>query len=60
MLVTALKEHTVKFTYPDSAEALAKAGELAGLDVDKAANVMQKAEEGGEEFNQTLNCADIF
>ena len=58
--VEALKDHSVKFTYPDWAEALAEAGLLARLDVGKAATVMQEAEEGGEEFDQALRCAGIF
>ena len=58
--ITALKGHAVKFTYPDWLEALATAGVLARLDVDKAADVMQEAEEGGEEFNQALRCTGVF
>ena len=58
--ITALKGHAVKFTYPDWPEALAAAGVLARLDVDKAADVMQEAEEIGEEFNQALRCTGVF
>ena len=56
----ALAGHSMKFTYPDRAETLAEAGILAGLDVDKAAKLMQGAEEGGEEFDQALLCVEIF
>ena len=58
--ITALKGHTVKFTYPGWAKTLAAAGVLAGLDVDKAADIMQEAEEGVEEFDQALRCVGFF
>ena len=58
--VEALKNHSVKFTYPDWAETLADAGVLARLDVGKAAQVMQEAEDGGEEFDNALRCIGIF
>lgn len=58
--ITAQKGRAVKFTYPDWLEALATAVVLARLDVDEAADVMQEAEEGGEEFNQALRRTDVF
>jgi hypothetical protein len=58
--ITALKGHSVKFTYPDWAEALAEVGILARLDVDKAADVMQEAEEGGEDFDEALRSVGIW
>lgn len=54
--VEALKDHSVKFTYPDWAESLAEAGLLARLDVGKAAIVMQEAEEGGELLASATKC----
>ena len=58
--VEVLKGHSVKFTYPDWAEALAGAGLLARLDGNKAVHVMQEAEDGGEEFDQALRRAGIY
>ena len=63
--ITALKGHSVEFTYPDWAAALANAGAIAQLDVDKAANVMmeageKEAEEGGEDFDNALRNAGIL
>ena len=58
--ITALKGHSVKFTYPDWAEALAAAGVLARLDVDKATDVMQEAEDYGEEFSEALRRVGVF
>ena len=54
--VEALKDHSVKFTYPDWAESLAEAGLLARLDVGKAAIVMQEAEEGGDLLASATKC----
>ena len=63
--IAALKGHSVEFTYPDWAEALAKAGVIAQLDVDKAATVMEdagqkEAEEGGEDYDEALRNAGIL
>ena len=58
--IKALKGHSVKFTYPDWAETLAEAGVLARLDVDKAADMMQEAEDYGEEFNKALRRVGAF
>lgn len=63
--LTALEDHSVEFTYPDWAQALSNAGVIAKLDVEKAADVMQKAgykeaEEGGEDFDEALRNAGIL
>ena len=63
--IQALAAHSVEFTYPDWAQALQEAGIIAGLDVDKAADVMQEAgyaeaEKGGEDFDEALRNAGIL
>ena len=63
--IQALKAPSVEFTYPDWAQALQEAGVIAGMDVDKAAEVMQEAgikeaEEGGEDFDEALSNAGIL
>ena len=63
--ITVLKGHSVEFTYPDWAEALVKAGVIAGMDKDKAADVMEdagqkEAKEGGDDFDEALRNAGIL
>ena len=63
--VTALKQPSVEFTYPDWARALAKAGLIAKSDVDSAADVMEKAgqqeaEDDPESFDKGLENAGIL
>jgi hypothetical protein len=63
--VEALEVPSVEFTYPDWADALYKAGVIAQLDVDKAAEVMQaaglkEAQEGGDDFDEALRDAGIY
>ena len=63
--IAALENHSVEFTYPDWAAALANAGVIAQLDVDKAATVMEdaghkEAEEGGEDYEDALRNAGIL
>jgi hypothetical protein len=63
--VTVLKKPNVEFTYPDWAEALAKAGLIAAADTDTAADVMEKAgwdeaEDDPEAFDEGLENAGIF
>ena len=63
--IAALEAPSVEFTYPDWAQALLDAGVIAGLDVDKAADVMQEAgyaeaEKGGEDFDEALRNAGIL
>ena len=41
--IKTLEAPSIEFTYPDWAQALANAGVIAGMDVDKAAAVMQEA-----------------
>ncbi len=63
--VEALKAHSTEFTYPDWAATLAQAGVIAGMDEDKAAEVMmeagrKEAEEGGDDFDEALGNAGIL
>lgn len=63
--LAALSDHSIEFTYPDWAAALANAGVIARLDVDKAAEVMmeaghKEAEEGGEDYDEALRNAGIL
>jgi hypothetical protein len=63
--IKVLKTPSVEFTYPDWAQALQDAGVIAGMDVDKAAEVMQEAgykeaEDGGEDFDAALGNAGIL
>ena len=63
--LAALEDHSVEFTYPDWAAALANAGVIAGMDVDKAAEVMQaagheEAEKGGADYDEALRNAGIL
>ena len=63
--VAALNKPNVEFTYPDWAEALAKAGLIAKSDVDSAADVMEKAgqqeaEDDPESFDKGLENAGIL
>jgi hypothetical protein len=63
--IQALEAPSIEFTYPDWAQALLDAGVIAGMDVEKAAEVMQEAgykeaEEGGEDFDESLRNAGIF
>ncbi len=63
--LAALEDHSVEFTYPDWAEALAKAGVIASLDTEKAAKVMmeagkKEADEGGDDYEEALRNAGIL
>jgi hypothetical protein len=63
--VKALEASSVEFTYPDWAEALYKAGLIAKLDIEKAAEVMQdagrkEAQQGGDDFDEALRDAGIY
>jgi beta-lactam-binding protein with PASTA domain len=63
--IQVLAAPSIEFTYPDWAQALQEAGVIAGMDVDKAAEVMQEAglkeaEEGGEDFDEALGNAGIL
>ena len=63
--ITALKQPSVEFTYPDWAKALAKAGLIAESDVDSAADVMEEAgqkeaEDDPKAFDEGLENAGIL
>lgn len=63
--IEALQAPSVEFTYPDWAATLVKAGVVAGMDEEKAAEVMEEAgrkeaEEGGEDFDDALRNAGIL
>jgi hypothetical protein len=63
--VGVLKAHSTEFTYPDWAAALVKAGVIAGMDEDKAAEVMmeagrKEAEEDSDDFDEALRNAGIY
>jgi hypothetical protein len=63
--VAALNQTNVEFTYPDWAEALAKAGLITESEVDSAADVMEKAgqkeaEDDPKAFDEGLENAGIL
>ena len=63
--VAALEAHSVEFTYPDWAAALAKAGLIKAADAVKAEQVMEdaghkEAQEGGDDFDEALRSAGIL
>jgi hypothetical protein len=63
--VTALKKSNVVFTYPDWAQALAKAGLIPEAQVDSAADVMQaagkkEAEDNPDAFEKGLEDAGLL
>jgi predicted kinase len=63
--VEVLNAHSVEFTYPDWAAALADSGLIDPEDSDKAERIMEEAgrleeEEGGDEFDDALRNAGIF
>ncbi|MBE2224014.1 MAG: hypothetical protein IAF02_20920 [Anaerolineae bacterium] len=63
--VAALKKPNVEFTYPDWAQALARAGLIPEAQVDSAANVMQavgekEAEDDPDDFEKGLEDAEIL
>ncbi len=63
--VAALEKPNVEFTYPDWAQALARAGLITEAQVESAADVMQaagkkEAEDNSDTFEQGLEDAEIL